>query len=135
MDRPFIRESALLLLRLVLGVVFIAHGWQKMFLQGPTETMGQFSAMGVPNAKFTAYVVGITELVGGGMLILGFLSTIVAGVLMLLMAGAFYIAHWGNGFFVQDGGPEFVLVLFVALLIVVVFGAGRASLDRVFADD
>lgn len=135
MDRPFIRETALLLLRLVLGVVFIAHGWDKMFITGPVETAGGFSAMGVPNAKFSAYAAGITELVGGGLLILGFLSTIVAAILILLMCGAIFFAHFGNGFFVSDGGPEFVLVLIAALIIVVVFGAGRVSLDRVFADD
>lgn len=135
MDRPFIRETALLLLRLVLGVVFIAHGWDKMFITGPVETAGGFSAMGVPNAQFSAYAAGITELVGGGLLILGFLSTIVAAILILLMCGAIFFAHFGNGFFVSDGGPEFVLVLIAALIIVVVFGAGRVSLDRVFADD
>ncbi len=43
--------------------------------------------------------------------------------------------HWGNGFFVGDGGPELVMVLIAALVIIVVFGAGRVSLDRVFADD
>lgn len=135
MDRPFIRETALLLLRLVLGVVFIAHGWDMMFITGPVETAGGFSAMGVPNAKFSAYAAGITELVGGGLLILGFLSTIVAAILILLMCGATFFAHFGKGFFVSDGGPEFVLVLIAALIIVVVFGAGRVSLDRVFADD
>jgi len=135
MDRPFIRETALLLLRLVLGVVFIAHGWDKMFITGPVETAGGFSAMGVPNAQFSAYAAGITELVGGGLLILGFLSTIVAAILILLMCGAIFFAHFGKGFFVSDGGPELVLVLIAALIIVVVFGAGRVSLDRVFADD
>ncbi|MCT1441834.1 MULTISPECIES: DoxX family protein [Corynebacterium] len=135
MDRPFIRETALLLLRLVLGVVFIAHGWDKMFITGPIETAGQFSAMGVPNARFSAYASGIAELAGGGMLILGFLSTIVAGVLILLMGSAIFFAHWGNGFFVSQGGPEFVMVLIAALIMIVVFGAGRVSLDRVFADD
>ena len=135
MDRPFIRETALLLLRLVLGVVFIAHGWDKMFITGPIETAGQFSAMGVPNARFSAYAAGIAELAGGGMLILGFLSTIVAGVLILLMGSAIFFAHWGNGFFVSQGGPEFVMVLIAALIMIVVFGAGRVSLDRVFADD
>lgn len=135
MDRPFIRESALLLLRLVLGVVFIAHGWDKMFITGPVETAGQFSAMGVPNAQFSAYAAGIVELLGGGLLILGFLSTIVAGILILQMGAAIFFAHWGNGFFVGDGGPELVMVLIAALVIIVVFGAGRVSLDRVFADD
>ncbi|MGS2665445.1 DoxX family protein [Corynebacterium glucuronolyticum] len=135
MDRPFIRETALLLLRLVLGVIFIAHGWDKMFITGPIETAGQFSAMGVPNARFSAYAAGIAELAGGGMLILGFLSTIVAGVLILLMGAAIFFAHWGSGFFVGQGGPEFVMVLIAALIMIVVFGAGRVSLDRVFADD
>lgn len=135
MDRPFIRETALLLLRLVLGVVFIAHGWDKMFITGPIETAGQFSAMGVPNARFSAYAAGIAELAGGGMLILGFLSTIVAGVLILLMGAAIFFAHGGSGFFVGQGGPEFVMVLIAALIMIVVFGAGRVSLDRVFADD
>ena len=51
------------------------------------------------------------------------------------MCGAIFFAHFGKGFFVSDGGPELVLVLIAALIIVVVFGAGRVSLDRGFADD
>lgn len=131
MDQPVVRDVALLIFRAVLGVVFIAHGFQHMFISGITETTGQFSALGIPQPKLSAYVVSVAELIGGGFLVVGLLTTFVAGALALLMLAAIYFVHLTEGFFVANNGFEYALVMMVALLMIVVFGAGRASLDGV----
>ncbi|RNE48591.1 DoxX family protein [Corynebacterium alimapuense] len=133
MDKPAVRDAALLLLRLVLGTVFIAHGWDKAFLTGLTETTGQFSAWGVPQPKLSAYLVMASELVGGALLVVGLLTTFVAATLALLMLAAVWFVHLSEGFFVVDGGVEYPLVIIIALLMIVVFGPGRASLDGVLS--
>ncbi|WKD59610.1 DoxX family protein [Corynebacterium caspium] len=121
MDKPVVRDAALLLLRLVLGVVFIAHGWQIFLVTGLTETTGQFSAWGVPQPGLSVWIVGIAELLGGAMLVIGFLTTIVAGGFLLLITAALY-------FLAADFSYHAVLI--VSLLMIVVFGSGRASVDR-----
>ncbi|AKK10709.1 DoxX family protein [Corynebacterium uterequi] len=133
MDRPAVRDAALLIVRVVIGVVFVAHGYDKFFLTGLTETTGQFSAWGVPQPGISAIVAGLSEMIGGALLVVGLLSTVVAGALALMMVAAVYFVHLDAGFFVAQGGGEYAAVLMVTLLVIVVFGAGRASLDRVLA--
>ncbi|MCS4490006.1 DoxX family protein [Corynebacterium sp. ES2794-CONJ1] len=129
MDRPVVRDIALAIFRLVLGVIFVAHGYQKLFIQGIDEIAGQFSASAIPQPKLSAYIAAIAELGGGALLVIGLLTTVVAGALALLMAAAFYFVHLGSGFFASSGGFEYVLLLIVSLMVVVVFGAGRLSVD------
>ncbi|WP_151548937.1 MULTISPECIES: DoxX family protein [Corynebacterium] len=131
MDRPAMRDAALFLLRAVLGFLFIAHGWQKVAIDGMDETIGAFSAMHVPQPKLSAYITMMAELACGGLLVVGFLTTIAAAVLALVMAGALYFVHLDSGVFVGTGGFEYVLLLITALIMVIVFGSGRASIDGV----
>lgn len=131
MDRPVVRDATLLLLRLALGVVFIAHGYDRLFIDGMDETVGQFSAWEIPQPKLSAWLTVAVEILGGALLAIGLLTTAVAGLLMLLAAAALYFVHLENGFFVAEGGIEFTLVLVAGLLVVVVFGSGRASVDGV----
>ena len=65
MDKPVVRDAALLIFRATLGLIFVAHGWQKLFMDGPVETAGKLSAAGIPQAKLSAYIVGGGELLGG----------------------------------------------------------------------
>lgn len=133
MDRPAVRDAALLLLRICLGVVFVAHGVDKMFLTGITDTARQFGEWGVPQPQLSAYLAAIGEMLGGAMLAVGLLTTFIAGLLALLAVMALYFVHLSQGFFVAQGGVEYTMILVVALLMIVVFGAGRASLDEVLA--
>ena len=129
MNRPAVRDAALLIFRAVLGIIFVAHGVDKMFFAGMDETTGQFSAWGIPQPQLSAYLASIAEMVGGAALVVGLLTTFVAGALALLMACALYFVHLNNGLFTADGGIEYPLVLVVSLLMIVVFGSGRASVD------
>ena len=65
MDRPAVRDGALLVLRLIVGVIFISHGWDKIFITGVDKTTGYFVAAGIPQAEITVWLVAIVELVGG----------------------------------------------------------------------
>ena len=95
------------------------------------QTGRDFATLGVPQPQLSAYLTGTAELIGGAFLAVGLLTTIAASVLALLMLAAFYFVHLDNGFFVDQGGVEYVLVLAAALFIIIVFGTGRASLDGV----
>ncbi|MDO4910379.1 MAG: DoxX family protein [Corynebacterium sp.] len=131
MNHPAVRDAALLILRLALGVVFVAHGWDILFHTGIIETAGQFSAVGVPDAKIAAYVACAVQLIAGLGVLLGFITGFFAGVLAIFMCCAFYFVHLGHGIFVNQGGAEYVMVMFAALVVLVVFGPGRVSVDGV----
>ncbi|MGX1739214.1 DoxX family protein [Corynebacterium flavescens] len=133
MDKPAVRDAALLVFRAVLGIIFVAHGVDKMFMTGMDETIGQFSAWGVPQPQISAYLAALGEMIGGAFLVIGLLTTLVAGALALLAACALYFVHLDNGLFATDSGIEYPAVLVVSLLMIVVFGAGRASLDGVLS--
>lgn len=129
MNSTAIRDATLLIARIGIGVIFIAHGWQKFFTWGIDGTQAAFAGMDVPFADVSAIVAATIELVGGILLLVGF-ATRVAGVLLFLnMLGAFFIVHVGNGIFVADGGYELVLALGVGSLLIAGVGAGRVSID------
>ena len=131
MNRPAVRDFALLLLRIVTGAVFVARGYRSWFVDGMDATAASLAGSGVPQPTLSAYLAGTVELIGGSLLIIGLLTTLVATILALLALAAAYFVHLSQGFFVETGGVEYTLVLAAALLMVVVFGSGRASMDKV----
>jgi putative oxidoreductase len=129
--RAAARDLVLLLARAGLGVVFLAHGWQKFRTNGLTATAAGFEQMGVPAPTLSAYYAAGVELLGGAALILGVLTPLAGVLLALDMAGAFAFVHMSNGVFVAEGGWELVVVLGLLSLTLAVVGAGRYSVDRV----
>src|SRR4249919_2897732 len=127
------RDALLLVARVLLGFVLIAHGWQKFATYGLGGTAGSFAQMGVPLPVVPAVFAAVVELVGGAALLLG-AATVVAGALVVLdMLGAFLLVHIGNGAFVTDGGFELVWVIAAAALVLVAVGPGRLSVDAMLA--
>jgi putative oxidoreductase len=120
----------LTVLRVVLGVVFIAHGAQKVS-QGIAGVTQGFAGMGVPFPEIAAPLVAGLELVGGVLLVLGVATRVVAVLLAVDMVVAGALAHLSSGFFSQDGGFEYVLVLAAGSLAVALTGPGRYSVDAV----
>lgn len=110
--------TLLTLARVILGVVFFAHGWQKVVTNGLSGTAGAFEKMGVPAPTLSAWFAGLAELLGGALLIVGFAVPIVAIVLIIDMLGAIFTVHIDNGFFATGGGIELPLVLIAGLLAV-----------------
>ena len=126
---PF-RDLAVLVTRIAVGLVFFAHGWQKLFTNGIDGTAAFFDQVGVPAASAAAWFAALVELAGGAALVLG-LAVPVAGLLLLVdMLGAFVFVHAGAGLFVEQGGYELVLVLGAAALLLTTVGAGRYSADH-----
>jgi putative oxidoreductase len=124
------RDLAILVTRVAVGLVFFAHGWQKLFTNGIDGTAAFFDQVGVPAATAAAWLAAVVELAGGAALILG-VAVPVAGLLLLVdMVGAFFFVHAGAGLFVEQGGYELVLALGVAALLLGVLGAGRFSVDH-----
>lgn len=119
----------LTLLRIVVGVIFVVHGGQKLFQFGIPGVTQSFTQMGVPAASIAAIVVTIVEFIGGIALILGAGTRIVALLLAADMLVATLLVHMPNGFFVSDGGYEFTLLLLGASLALALSGPGNAAVD------
>jgi putative oxidoreductase len=125
-----VRDVALLLGRVILGVVLFAHGWQRLIIDGIAETHKQFEAMGIPLAIGSASFVTFVEFVGGVLLILGALTPVVVVAHLVVMVGAAAFVHVSHGIFAADGGWEVVGVIAAAELILGACGPGRLSVDR-----
>src|SRR5699024_6568088 len=106
MNLPLVSDATLLIFLVVLGLVFIAHGLDIFFFPGMDDTIGQFSAGGIPQPQILAWVVAIGELAAGVILVIGLLATFAAGMLALLSAASIYLVHFSNAFFVEEGGCE-----------------------------
>ncbi len=120
---------ALTMLRVTIGFLFIAHGWQKFFEYTIAGTQGAFADMGVPAADIVAPIIATIELVGGACLILGLLTRPFAALLVADMLGALFLVHLSAGVFVGDGGYELVLALAAGAGAIAIAGAGPLSLD------
>ena len=117
----------------VVGLVFLAHGAQKLFLMGIGGVTGFFGQLGIPAAGFFAVVVILVEVFGGLALILGVLTRVAAVLLAGDMLVATLTVHLANGFFVENGGFEFTPVLLAASVMLTVAGPGAAVFGRLLA--
>jgi putative oxidoreductase len=129
------RDAGLLVLRLVLGLTFYAHGSQKLFgaFHGPglDGTRDFFASIGLHPAGALAVVSGVVEFGGGVLVALGLLTPLAAAALLgdMVVAAVAYNAH--HGFFTTGGGEgiEINVLLGGMALAVLLLGAGRLSAD------
>ena len=126
---PALTDLALLLSRVALGVILLAHGWQKFNEWTLDGTAAAFSDMGIPAPTAAATFSTAVEIVGGAALIVGVLTPVVALLNTLNLLGALVLVHAGNGVFVGKNGYELVLGLAAGLVVIAVLGAGRFSID------
>lgn len=126
--------AAALALRIPVGIIFVAHGAQKLFgaFGGyGLEGTGQFFAsVGLNPGTLMALLAGAAEFFGGLALILGLLVRPAAAALAFAMLVAIVAVHIGKGFFLDKGGYEYALALFAASVSLLFSGGGRFSLDR-----
>lgn len=124
--------------RIIVGIIFIAHGSQKLFgafggygLEGTGQWM---ASIGLNPGYLMALLSGSGEFFGGLALLLGLLARPAAAVLVFLLVVAIVSVHLSNGLFMANNGYEFALALLGGALAVLIEGAGKLSLDRVIAN-
>jgi putative oxidoreductase len=114
----------------MLGIIFIMHGSQKVFglfkgagLEGFSSWL---STYGIP--PFISYMAAFFEFIAGCMLLLGICSEIAALITIPVMLGAIYLVHWPYGFFGQNKGFEYPLLLIILACAIIIAGPGKLAL-------
>lgn len=127
---------ALLVLRIVVGALFVGHGAQKLFGwfrgAGPKQTASFFESVGFAPALPLAIAAGAAELVGGALLAFGLFLPAAEALLTAVMVAATASVHWRNGLWSQNGGYELPLVMVAAVFALTALGPGTISLENAF---
>ncbi|MGH3912174.1 MAG: DoxX family protein [Pseudonocardiaceae bacterium] len=132
---PVVTDTGLLVLRLAVAAVFIAHGWGDVVEAGVSTNVQNYQDAGIPlaavSAPFTAYL----QLFGGILFLFGALTRPISAGYVLVMAGALYFVHYGESLVMgQDGsGSGFAFMMFAASLALLIAGPGRFSIDHLAA--
>ena len=128
----------LTVLRIFVGIIFAAHGSQKLFgwfggggLAGTAQWM---ESIGLAPGMLMAALAGGTEFLGGMALIIGLLARPAALGLSFTLLVAIFSVHISNGLFMANNGYEFALALLGGTVAVLIEGAGKLSIDRALAD-
>ena len=119
------------LLRLMLAVVFIAHGYQKLFVMGISGVTAMFQSFGIPLPSLSAWIVALVEFFGGILLLIGFLTRYAATLIAIVMLVAILavklpIGLIGNGMC----GAELDLGLLAGAIALMLLGPGKLSLEK-----
>ena len=128
-NRFFSQSCGITVLRVVVGIVFLAHGWQKLFGFGFHGVAGFFAGAGIPLPFVSGVIVTLVEFIGGAALVLGLLTRWAAALNAFDMLVAVLVVHMKNGFFDQNHGVEFPLTLLAACIALTMLGPGSLSVD------
>lgn len=125
---PYDIDLALLILRVVLGIIMIFHGWSKLTDLG--GTIEGFTGMGIPLPALAAFFAMVAEFFGGLLLLAGAFADIAGLLVAIDMLGAIIFIHARNGFAVSEGGIEWPLALLAMALAIAFAGPGRYAVGR-----
>ncbi|MGH7333282.1 MAG: DoxX family protein [Candidatus Rokuibacteriota bacterium] len=128
----------ILLLRLVIGAVYVMHGYLAFAVLGPQTVAGYITRIGYPSALGTvlAWYLIVVHVVGGVLIVIGLWTRWAALANIPPIASAVFLLHLQQGFFMKTVGPtsvggyEFSLTVLVATIALVFLGSGAASIDR-----
>ncbi|MBD3917506.1 DoxX family protein [Paenibacillus sp. PR3] len=127
-------DTGLLIIRVVIGLLFIGHGAQKLFGwfggHGLKGTGGWLESIGMKPGVLMALAAGVSELAGGLLFGLGLVTWLGAALLIITMLMAAVKVHLPNGLWVTQNGYEYNLVLIVVALGIAFIGAGEYSIDH-----
>ena len=136
MKRLLVTQDSLgiFVLRIAIGLMFMLHGTQKLFgaFDGPgiSGFAKHLAASGLPHPTLQAYLAGGSEFFCGLLLIFGFLGRHAVCPLLVVMAVAFWKVHSAKGFFLQNGGFEYVFIISAGLFAILTLGSGKFSIDQ-----
>ncbi|WP_440905677.1 DoxX family protein [Catenovulum sp. SX2] len=126
-----------LALRVPVGIIFMAHGAQKLFGwfggYGLEGTGGWMESIGLAPGFLMALLAGSAEFFGGLFILLGLLTRPAAIALAFTMLVAIFSVHFANGLFMSNNGYEFGLALLAASVSLALSGSGKAAVDQVLA--
>lgn len=131
------------LLRVMLGVIFVMHGYFALAVLGPATTAGHITSLGYPPAlaPALAWYLVVVHVAGGAFLIVGFGTRLAAVLQVPIIASAVFLLHLPQGFFVRGivldtakaqtaaGGYEYSLLVLIATLALALLGPGALSVD------
>jgi putative oxidoreductase len=129
-------DTAVALLRLVVGLTLVAHGYNHLWgCGGLAGTTRWFGSLGLRPPKLHAVLSGAGELGAGSALVIGLLTPMAAAFVVGAMVIAGVTAHRRNGFFIFKDGYEYVLMIGVVCVVIGLLGPGTASVDRLLGID
>lgn len=127
------------LFRIMVGIIFLAHGAQKLFGvfggYGIEGTAGFMESIGLTPGYLMAFLAGAGEFFGGLLLIFGFLTRLAAVTTTIISIVALLTVHMVNGFFMSNNGSEFILLLLVASISLVISGSGKLGVDQLIKNN
>jgi putative oxidoreductase len=127
-------DMAILILRLCLAIVFVAHGAQVAFAAFGGPGIDNFSKMlaglGFKPALLWAYIGAYTEFIGGLCLLAGFFTRLAAAFILVFISVAAFKVHLAKGFFVQAGGFEYNFVIACICIALILSGGGKFGVNK-----
>jgi putative oxidoreductase len=124
-------DAAYAVMRVALGVIFLYHGWDKVFTKGVEGIAGFLGGMGFPLPMLMSYILSYGELIAGVMLIVGLYTHWAAKYAVVVGVVAWVTVHLQNGFG-GPGGYEFIMLITAVALGVMATGPGKYSVDRMY---
>ena len=126
-------DAGLLILRLAVAAVFIAHGWGDVFEAGVSTNIANYQQAGIPLAAVSAPFAAYIQLFGGILVAFGILTRAISVGFIIVMLGALVFVHPGEALVMgQDGtGSGFAFIMCAASITLLLAGPGRFSLDHV----
>ncbi|HEY4502211.1 MAG TPA: DoxX family protein [Candidatus Paceibacterota bacterium] len=123
-------DFAYLIMRIVLGIIFVWHGYDKIFVKGLPTITGFLGTLSFPLPAVFAYILSYGELVVGLLLIIGLFTHWAAKFVVIVASVAFFTVHIKNGFSIGNGGYEYIILIFAAAISILATSAGRYSIDN-----
>lgn len=118
-------------MRFGVGAVFLAHGYGDVFDAGISTNVQNYRDAGIPLPAVSAPYTATVQLIGGAMIVIGFLTRVWVAALFVVMAGALLFVHWGEPLVMgPDGsGSGFAFIMGISSVALLILGPGRLSVD------
>ena len=123
-----LQPCAYFLLRVIAGLMFMTHGYSKLFGESPQPLLGGMGIFGIDVGLNMLFVAGVIEFFGGLLIVVGLLTRSAAALSALLMVMAYTHAHLAWPPLANRG--ELAILYFVVLLVIAAYGSGKWALDN-----